>query len=154
MTNWENHRTQDSYENALVFKIFIFQFVNTYASIFYIAFFKGKFIGYPGNYETIFGRRLNPCPPYGCMTDLTIQLAVIFIGRQLFFHFIDLIWPKLVDWCHERKLTSAATQWERDAVLEQYPGLMYEYLNLGAWARCAAHAAQRGPRLRTRCERY
>lgn len=38
----EMHRTQSGYENALIFKVFIFQFVNYYSSIFYIAFFKGK----------------------------------------------------------------------------------------------------------------
>ena len=49
------HKTQSEFENHLTFKIFIFQFVNFYASIFYIAFAKGNFIGYPGNYNKIFG---------------------------------------------------------------------------------------------------
>lgn len=30
-------------------KMFLFQFVNYYSSCFYIAFFKGKFVGYPGD---------------------------------------------------------------------------------------------------------
>ena len=38
------HRTQTDYENSLTFKVFIFQFVNYYSSIFYIAFFKGKWV--------------------------------------------------------------------------------------------------------------
>ena len=38
----EMHRTQTEYEDNLTFKVFVFQFVNFYASIFYIAFFKGK----------------------------------------------------------------------------------------------------------------
>ena len=33
------------------------EFVNYYSSIFYIAFIKGKFVGYPGNYSTFFGLR-------------------------------------------------------------------------------------------------
>ncbi|KAK3715468.1 hypothetical protein QZH41_006502 [Actinostola sp. cb2023] len=36
------HRTQTEYEDNLTFKVFVFQFVNFYSSIFYIAFFKGK----------------------------------------------------------------------------------------------------------------
>jgi len=36
------HRTQTEYDNALTLKVFIFQFVNYYSSIFYVAFFKGK----------------------------------------------------------------------------------------------------------------
>ncbi|UYV75317.1 ANO7 [Cordylochernes scorpioides] len=42
LTEWEMHRTQTEFENNLTFKVFIFQFVNYYSSIFYIAFFKGK----------------------------------------------------------------------------------------------------------------
>ncbi len=38
----EMHRTQTEYEDALIVKSFLFQFVNFYSSIFYIAFFKGK----------------------------------------------------------------------------------------------------------------
>lgn len=51
------HRTQIEFEDNLTFKVFAFQFVNLYASIFYIAFFKGRFVGYPGNYLHIFGLR-------------------------------------------------------------------------------------------------
>lgn len=42
-------RTQSDYENSLTMKMFLFQFVNYYSSCFYIAFFKGKFVGYPGD---------------------------------------------------------------------------------------------------------
>jgi anoctamin-7 len=47
------HRTQTQFDDNLTFKVFIFQFVNFYSSIFYIAFFKGRFVGYPGNYTRI-----------------------------------------------------------------------------------------------------
>ena len=36
------HRTQTEYEDALSFKMYMFQFVNFYSSIFYIAFIQGK----------------------------------------------------------------------------------------------------------------
>ena len=51
------HKTQTEFENHLTFKVFIFQFINFYASLFYIAFIKGKFIGYPGHYLKFFGLR-------------------------------------------------------------------------------------------------
>lgn len=35
--------------------MFLFQFVNYYSSCFYVAFFKGKFVGYPGAYTYMFG---------------------------------------------------------------------------------------------------
>nr|CAD7460341.1 unnamed protein product [Timema tahoe] len=53
LTTWEMHRTQTEFDDNLTFKVFIFQFVNFYSSIFYIAFFKGRFVGYPGNYTLI-----------------------------------------------------------------------------------------------------
>jgi Calcium-activated chloride channel len=49
----EMHRTQTEFDDNLTFKVFIFQFVNFYSSIFYIAFFKGRFVGYPGSYSHI-----------------------------------------------------------------------------------------------------
>lgn len=38
----ENHRTDSDYEDSLTVKMYLFQFVNFYASVFYIAFFKGR----------------------------------------------------------------------------------------------------------------
>lgn len=40
MTNLENPRTQTEYEDSFTFKIFMFEFVNFYSSLIYIAFFK------------------------------------------------------------------------------------------------------------------
>lgn len=47
------------YENRLTMKMFLFQFVNYYSSCFYVAFFKGKFVGYPGAYTYMFNRWRN-----------------------------------------------------------------------------------------------
>jgi len=38
----EAHRTNTSYEDSYTFKMIVFQFINFYGSIFYIAFFKGR----------------------------------------------------------------------------------------------------------------
>ncbi len=48
-------RTKTEYENSLTLKMFLFQFVNYYSSCFYIAFFKGKVVGYPGQPVYWFG---------------------------------------------------------------------------------------------------
>lgn len=42
LTDWENHRTQQSYINNLTIKLFLFRFVNSYLSLYYIAFAKDK----------------------------------------------------------------------------------------------------------------
>ena len=45
LTDKENHRTQSEFESSLIVKTFIFQFVNSYNSIIYIAFFKSNIEG-------------------------------------------------------------------------------------------------------------
>ncbi|KAI4465733.1 ngep-related [Holotrichia oblita] len=57
LTEIELHRTQTEFDDALTLKIYLLQFINYYASIFYIAFFKGKFIGSPKKYNRFFGYR-------------------------------------------------------------------------------------------------
>ena len=53
LTERELPRTQFEFDNSLTLKMFLFQFVNYYSSIFYIAFFKGKFIGHPGQVTSL-----------------------------------------------------------------------------------------------------
>ena len=43
LTDLEYRRTDTEYENSLTIKMYCFQFVNFYGSLFYIAFFKGKY---------------------------------------------------------------------------------------------------------------
>ena len=57
LTELELNRTQTEFDDSLSLKIYILQFVNYYGSIFYVAFFKGQFIGYPGDYNRFFGYR-------------------------------------------------------------------------------------------------
>ncbi|XP_076341662.1 anoctamin-4-like isoform X2 [Tachypleus tridentatus] len=57
LTELEIHRTQSDYENSLTLKMYMLKFVNYYSSVFYIAFFKGRFVGYPGHYNSLFGYR-------------------------------------------------------------------------------------------------
>lgn len=83
LTNLELKRTQIEYDESVSIKIYLFQFVNYYSSMFYISFIKGKLIGYPSKYNRIFGLRQEECNPGGCMTELCIELAVFMIGKQV-----------------------------------------------------------------------
>jgi anoctamin-10/anoctamin-7 len=40
LNNYENHRTDTQYEDNLIAKTFVFQFVNSFAALIYVAFFK------------------------------------------------------------------------------------------------------------------
>lgn len=76
LTEFEILRTQTEFDDSLTLKIYLLQFVNYYASIFYIAFFKGKFIGYPGKFVH------------------ELQIKLFYIINSIFTH-ITLIWIDL-----------------------------------------------------------
>mmetsp|Transcript_27800 Transcript_27800/g.27488 ORF Transcript_27800/g.27488 Transcript_27800/m.27488 type:complete len:332 (+) Transcript_27800:75-1070(+) len=77
LTDWENHESDSEYLNALTVKFFSFQFVNSYSSLFYIAFFKGRYEG---------------CDNNDCMSELGLQLGVIFI-ISLLLNLIEMGYP-------------------------------------------------------------
>ena len=43
LTDWEMHRTMSEYNNSIAMKLFLFQFVNSYTSLFFIAFWDRSF---------------------------------------------------------------------------------------------------------------
>lgn len=71
----------------------MFQFVNYYSSIFYIAFFKGRFVGYPGHYTKMLGLRNEECSGSDCLSELAQQLAVIMIGKQTINNAQEILLP-------------------------------------------------------------
>ncbi|KAK3099349.1 hypothetical protein FSP39_003125 [Pinctada imbricata] len=82
----ENHRTQSQYDDALVIKLFAFQFVNSYASCFYIAFFRGRF--------EIFGYTDECLGETGtCMSQLSFQVLILMIAKPFPRFFKDIIIP-------------------------------------------------------------
>ncbi|KAI1238886.1 hypothetical protein IHE44_0011977, partial [Lamprotornis superbus] len=92
LTEIEIPKTEKTFEERLILKAFLLKFVNSYASIFYVAFFKGslciiiafRFVGRPGRYMYVFeGYRMEECAPGGCLMELCIQLSIIMLGKQL-----------------------------------------------------------------------
>jgi hypothetical protein len=140
LTDWELHRTPTQYEDSLIYKLYIFQFFNFYTSLFYIAFFRGNFVGYPGNFNYIGTVRLDECPTYGCFLELTIQLVIILLGKQILNNCVELGLPivkyvikRLRNWrSGEDKSTAVYTRWEKDYDLPPQDkfGLLPEYLEL------------------------
>ena len=67
LNDWENHRTETEYEDHLIAKTFLFQFINSYSSLFYIAFFKNKSFTILGRAtECVIGENGQP----DCLLDL------------------------------------------------------------------------------------
>lgn len=95
LTNMEMKRTQAEFDESLSLKIYLFQFINYYSSIFYIAFIKGKFPGYPAKYNRIFGLRQEECNAGNCMFELCIQLVIIMVGKQIMNSVMEMTLPIL-----------------------------------------------------------
>jgi hypothetical protein len=78
LTSWENHRTEGEYQDALITKLFVFQFVNQFSGLFYIAFFRGVEMPRNGNTTGLFGvdALTDECPQgaAGCMRYLSVQV--------------------------------------------------------------------------------
>lgn len=100
LNNWENYETNSSYYDALSIKLYLFQFVNSYASLFYIAFAKGRFEG---------------CTDNNCMDELSTQLTYIFL-TNIGLNVLELGWPfaysKFKDYMERRRLEQLHAQGE------------------------------------------
>ncbi|KAM3854206.1 anoctamin-5 isoform 2-T2 [Vipera latastei] len=137
ITDMEIPRTHYEYENRLTMKMFLFQFVNYYSSCFYVAFFKGKFVGYPGSYTYMFNRwRNEECDPAGCLIELTTQLTIVMAGKQIWGNIQEAIVPWICNWWGRRKAKhnpeNLYSRWEQDHDLQSFGalGLFYEYLEM------------------------
>ncbi|XP_022645886.1 anoctamin-1-like isoform X2 [Varroa jacobsoni] len=159
LTDMEMPRTQSEYDDSLTLKMYLLQFVNCYSSIFYIALFKGKFVGRPGKYNYVLGSyQQEVCGTGGCFQELSIQLAVIMIGKQAFSAIYEFFWPafmrmlqkkgirkrtiyidiNLDEDAAQQKMTADGADvdderpWERDYCLPEMgqTGLFFEYLEI------------------------
>ncbi|KAG7468367.1 hypothetical protein MATL_G00142180 [Megalops atlanticus] len=137
VTDMEIPKTHLEYENKLTMKMFLFQFVNYYSSCFYVAFFKGKFVGRPGDYHYMFGKLRNEeCDPGGCLIELTTQLVIVMAGKQVWGNIQEALVPWLCNWWGSRKARGNSdivySRWEQDHDLQNFSqlGLFYEYLEM------------------------
>ncbi|KAI1239314.1 Anoctamin-6, partial [Lamprotornis superbus] len=137
ITDFELPRTQTDYENSLTTKMFLFQFVNYYSSCFYIAFFKGKFVGHPGSPVYWLGKYRNEeCDPGGCLLELTTQLAIIVGGKAIWNNIQEVLLPLVKNligrYSAAARSEKVVPRWEHDYHLQPIGklGLFYEYLEM------------------------
>ncbi|CAG8436167.1 9494_t:CDS:10 [Diversispora eburnea] len=107
LTNFENHKTYSLYEDSLIIKTYLFDFFNNYSALFYIMIFK-QYI-----YEIIPLEELKvtSCEYGSCMSDLTIQLAIILIGKQFFGQFKEVLYPR---YAKSGRTNKEIPQWAQD----------------------------------------
>ncbi|XP_045433428.1 anoctamin-1 isoform X7 [Pipistrellus kuhlii] len=143
LTKIEVPKTEKSFEERLIFKAFLLKFVNSYTPIFYVAFFKGRFVGRPGDYVYIFQSfRMEECAPGGCLMELCIQLSIIMLGKQLIQNnLFEIGIPKMKKFIRYLRLKRQSPadhdehmkrkqRYEADFTLEPFGGLTPEYMEM------------------------
>jgi len=96
LNDWENHRTDTEYHNALISKAFLFKFVNSYNSLFYIAFIKGSNEG---------------CLNNDCLGELQTQLGTIFVSQLVLNNIIEVVKPRISRALKRRKESTTKVPW-------------------------------------------
>ncbi|KAF9179817.1 Anoctamin-7 [Haplosporangium sp. Z 767] len=138
LTDNENHRRLTQYEDALIIKRFLFDFVNFYSSLVYIGYFKDN-IGH-----TLFDDpKLKDKCDGSCMPELTIQLAIVFVGKQFLNQVQELAVPQFQKWWNkkdelaekaaslkgkykDKSMMKKPPQWAKDDILPAYNPQMFE----------------------------
>eukprot|EP01111_Echinosteliopsis_oligospora_P009071 TRINITY_DN2593_c0_g1_i1.p1 TRINITY_DN2593_c0_g1~~TRINITY_DN2593_c0_g1_i1.p1 ORF type:complete len:778 (-),score=195.83 TRINITY_DN2593_c0_g1_i1:55-2388(-) len=138
LNDWENHRTYSEYNNQLLFKVFLFQFVNSYTSMYYIAFFKdGTTLWGDKNLVDACGSEPNPDgTPFGrgCPSQLFEQLLILLGTNIIVGQAQEVLLPFLLAkvklWWYERKAhvtDDDIPQYEREYELNEWEGTLDEY---------------------------
>lgn len=126
LNRFENHRTEEEFEQHLVNKVFAFQFVNSYCSLYYIAFFKDS---------TLLGTYRDSCVSNDCLADLAVQLMAIMTTRQLIGSIIEFVLPWIATrigalcCCKEQMLLDSQDQ-EREYYRAVFERTISEYSEL------------------------
>jgi len=136
MNEWENHRTVSDFHDNLLFKIFLFQFVNSYTSLYYIAFFKNHtFLWGNQNLQDSCGDAADADEfGWGCPNELQTQLIILLltniVAGQAQEVLIPFVLAKAKMWWYIYKTKSIEKdlpKYEREYQLNQHEGTIDEY---------------------------
>ncbi|XP_010880150.2 anoctamin-1a isoform X2 [Esox lucius] len=142
LTLLEIPKTDKSFEERLIFKTFVLKFVNAFTPIVYLAFFRGRMVGRPGDYLYVIGSyRMEECAHAGCLMELCIQLCITMLGKQLIQNnLFEIIIPKIKKLIRRRKSDMDSQQqedynltlqrYEKDHFLGPFEGLSPEYMEM------------------------
>ncbi|XP_034616752.1 anoctamin-10 isoform X1 [Trachemys scripta elegans] len=101
LTSWENHRLESSHQNHLILKVLVFNFLNCFASLFYIAF-------------VLFDMKL-----------LRQSLATLLITSQILNQFVEALLPYWLQKRHNKKVKKRVYSIKVDTDLS-----LFEQVNL------------------------
>ncbi|XP_006030338.1 anoctamin-10 isoform X3 [Alligator sinensis] len=101
LTSWENHRLESSHQNHLILKVLVFNFLNCFASLFYIAF-------------VLFDMKL-----------LRQSLATLLITSQILNQFAEALFPYWLQKRHNKKIKKRMCASKMDSDLS-----LFEQINM------------------------
>ncbi|CAB5386984.1 unnamed protein product [Rhizophagus irregularis] len=112
LTDFENHKTETQFEDSLILKAYLFDFINFYSALIYLMFSGGRSCENNCNDDACRER----CIQQGRgLTLLTIQLAIIFIGKQLIGQIQEILIPWLMS-----KWNKAKSALDRESLEKKY----------------------------------
>ena len=91
LTIWENYRTKTEYDDALILKLFAFEFVNSYGSFYYLAFFRN--IKLDNGFFNLGPEYRDRCDDDNCMALLSLQLLIVLVIKPFPRLFKAIIFP-------------------------------------------------------------
>uniref|UniRef100_A0A673Y8Z6 Anoctamin n=1 Tax=Salmo trutta TaxID=8032 RepID=A0A673Y8Z6_SALTR len=142
LTLLEVPKTDKSFEERLIIKTFVLKFANAFSPIVYLAFFRGRMVGRPGDYLYVIGSyRMEECAHAGCLMELCIQLCITMLGKQLIQNnLFEIGIPKIKKLIRRRKSDMDSQQQEdynmtlqrheKDHFLGPFVGLSPEYMEM------------------------
>jgi len=132
LTEKENHRTDTSFEDSMIAKLFMFQFVNSYASFFYLAFI-ATYLANPADDDENTGQ----CGYSDCMIALAINLGIIFGTRLTLSNVLELGIPMINSYMKDKKENEGAVKPPSNAeaqyrmeIYDQLKGSLNDYAEL------------------------
>lgn len=117
LTDNENCRTDTEHEDSIIGKLFVFNFINSFASLFYIAFIKGLI--------------KDECLNDSCMEELGTTLITLLLCNLIARNLSSVLLPKILHYfATKRELGSGAIELikvEKEFIKPIYEGTLVEY---------------------------
>ncbi|KAI9337820.1 calcium-activated chloride channel-domain-containing protein [Obelidium mucronatum] len=105
LTRQENHRTQLAFDNHLLVKNFLFSALQNYSYLFYVGVIKV----FSGSRLENLGVTNEVCyadatSSKGCVSELMLSMAIVFVGLQFYFQFAAVVFPWIEEFFKTRSL--------------------------------------------------
>lgn len=108
LSDFENYRLNTNYQNALIWKQFLLNFVNSYGLVFFSGLIKPILVQIDSTHSiNIFGQP-NSCTTLNgissCLSSMVTNIAIVFVGTQFLSQLIEIAYPWFIEQTTRRKL--------------------------------------------------